>query len=58
MLVKAWKTVSGAEGDLNCGNLMQKVSEEKVISMWPKDSSCDILAMNAAVFCPCPKDSA
>jgi hypothetical protein len=42
---------SGAEGDLNCGDLAQEVSEEKNISMWPKDCSY-ILANNLAAFCP------
>ena len=30
---------SGAEGDGNCGRLAQEVSEEKNISMWPRDCS-------------------
>ena len=42
---------SDTEGDLNCGGLAQEVSEEKNISMWPKDCSY-ILANNLAAFCP------
>ena len=33
---------SGAEGDLNCGDLAQAVTEDNV-SMWPREGSCDIL---------------
>lgn len=34
---------SGAEGNFNCGGLAQGVSEDKDISMWSRDPSCDIL---------------
>ena len=38
---------SGAEGDLmNCGGLIQEVSEKKNFSMLPRDNSCDILVNN------------
>jgi hypothetical protein len=33
----------GAKDDLNCGGLAQEVSEEKNVSLWPRDYSCDIL---------------
>ena len=47
-LEKQWNALvrdqlNGAEGDLNCGGLAQEVSEEKNVSMWPRDYSCDIL---------------
>ena len=32
-----------------------EVSEEKNVSMWPRDHFCDMLVKNAAVFCPCLK---
>ena len=44
-----------AEGDLICGSLALEVSQEKNISMWLRDCSCDILAKNVAAFCPCLK---
>lgn len=31
------------------------VSEEKNFSLWPRDSSCDILVKNMAAFSPFPK---
>lgn len=34
---------SGPEDDLNCDGLAQEVSEEKNVSLWPRDYSCDIL---------------
>ena len=44
------------EGDLNCGSPAQEVSEGRdIISKWPKDHSCDILATNGAAFCSFPK---
>ena len=43
----------GAESDLNCGCLDQEVSEEKNVSMWPRDCSCDILVKNVAALCLC-----
>ena len=33
---------SGAEGDLNFGDLAQEVSQEKNFSMLPRDHSCDM----------------
>jgi len=41
---------SGTEGDLNSGDPGQEVSEEKNLSMWPRDCSCDSLAKNVADF--------
>jgi hypothetical protein len=46
---------TGAEGDLNFGNMIQEVLEENTISMWPIDYFCDILVKNVAAFCPCLK---
>ena len=34
----------------------QEVLEGNNISKWARGLFCDILAKNAAVFCPCPKD--
>ena len=45
----------GAGGDLNCGGLTQKDSEEKNVSMLPRDHSCDILVKKVAAFCSCLK---
>ena len=42
---------TGAEGDLNFGNMIQEVLEENTISMWPIDYFCDILVKNVAAFC-------
>lgn len=42
---------SGADGDSNCGGLAQGVSE-KNIDMWPRDHSCDMLAIHVIAFCP------
>ena len=45
---------SGSKSDLmNSGH--QEVSEEKNVSMWPRDCSCDILVKNVIAFCPCLK---
>ena len=41
---------SGAENDLNCRD--QEVSEEKNVSMWPRNCSCNILMKNVDAFCP------
>lgn len=43
---------SGAEDDLNCGDLDLEVSEEN-ICMWPRECSCVILAKDMATFSPC-----
>lgn len=44
----------GAKSDLNCGGLFtQDVSEEKNLSMLPRDCSCDILMKKVAAFYPC-----
>ena len=43
---------SDAEGDLNCGVPAQEISEEKNVSMWPRNCSCGSLANNVAAFCP------
>jgi hypothetical protein len=45
----------GIKSDLNCGGLSQEVSEEKNVSMWPRDCFCDILVTSMAAFCPCLK---
>jgi hypothetical protein len=42
------------EGGFNCGGLAQEVLKEN-ICMWPRYSSCDILAKSGAVFCSCSK---
>ena len=45
---------SGAKYALiNCG--VQKVSGENIVSMWPRDWSCNILVKKVAVFCSCLK---
>lgn len=45
---------SSAEGDLDSGGLTREISE-KNFSMLPTHCSCDILVMNVAGFCFCPK---
>ena len=45
----------GAECDLNCRCLDQEVSEEKNVSLWPRDQACDILMKHVAAFCTRPK---
>ena len=45
---------SGAANDLNCRDLTQDLSEKNV-SLWPRDSSCDILMKNGTSFSSCPK---
>jgi hypothetical protein len=54
------KEDSGADrGDLKCWGLAQEVSEEKKVSLWPRDQSCVwgfVCANNVAAFCPCPKN--
>lgn len=40
---------------LNCGALVQEVSQGKYFSMLPKDDSCAILVNNGTIFCVCPK---
>ena len=43
------------EDGLNCGGLVQRVSEEN-ISVLPKDHPCDIFGKECGCFfCPCPK---
>jgi hypothetical protein len=37
------------------GSLAQEISEKKNFSMVPKGHFGDILMMNVAAFCPCPK---
>jgi len=44
---------SGAESDLNGGDLAQEDSEQKNLSMLPRDHSCDIYVKNVVGFCPC-----
>lgn len=45
-----------AEGDLNCQDIAQEVSEENY-SMWPREHSCGILVKKkVTAFCPCPKN--
>ena len=46
---------SGAEGDLNCGDLALEVPEEKNFSICLRECSCDSLVENVAAFCPCLK---
>jgi hypothetical protein len=43
----------GAEGDLNCGDLAQEISEEQNFSMWSRDCSCGVLVEIVAAFSPC-----
>lgn len=35
---------------------LKKFEREQYISNWVRDYSCDILAKNMAVFCPCSKN--
>jgi hypothetical protein len=44
-----------AVSDLNCADLAQEVSAEKIFSMCPRDCFCSILVKNIAAFCPCLK---
>jgi hypothetical protein len=55
ILVGIWKTA--AVSDLNCAELVKKVSVEKNFSMWCRDYFfvCDILAKYVAAFEPCLK---
>lgn len=47
---------SGAEGNLNCGDPVPEVLEEKNINMLTGDNSFDIFVKkNVAAFCPSPK---
>lgn len=47
---------SVAGGDFNCvGLLAQEDSVVENFSMWPRDSSCDVLVKNMAAFCNCLK---
>lgn len=46
---------SVSEGDLKYEGLAQSASEEKNISKWPTDQTCDILVKNMTVFCPFQK---
>lgn len=32
---------SGTEGDVNCGGIAEEASEEKNISIWLRDCSCE-----------------
>jgi hypothetical protein len=41
---------SGAEGDLNCGGPGQQVSEEKNITVWPRNQFCHILVKKKSLF--------
>lgn len=45
----------GDQCDFNCGGLDQKISEEKYFGMWPRNSSCNVLANNVAPCCQFPK---
>ena len=49
---------SDDEGDLNCRDLAQDISDGQNFSMWPRDCSCDILPKNMSVFLPFSKKSA
>jgi hypothetical protein len=40
----------GAEGDLNCGDLVQEVSEEKNVSKWPRECSSDVLVKDTTAL--------
>lgn len=42
----------------NCVSLVQDVSEYKIIIMWPRSLSCDILLKNVATFSLCLKSLA
>jgi hypothetical protein len=50
--LEAWKT----EIHTDCGSPAQVVSERNNLSHWIRDHSCDILAKNEAVFCPCAEN--
>jgi hypothetical protein len=41
-----------AGSNLNCVDLVQKISKEKNFRMWHKDCFCGILMKNVATFCP------
>ena len=43
------------ENNEDYDTLAQEILEDKNISKWPRDHSCNILTMNVAAFCPCPK---
>jgi hypothetical protein len=42
----------GAEDDLNCADLAQDVSEEKIFSMLPRDCPYYIVEKIVVAFCP------
>ena len=48
---------SDVESNVDCDGQTQEVSEDKNISKWPRNGSCDILKNNVAAFCLCPKIS-
>jgi hypothetical protein len=48
---------SGVESDLKCVDLLtQEVSMEQNVSMWPRDSFCDILLKIMTASCHWPKN--
>lgn len=47
---------SGPEGYVNCKSSSPEDAEENDISIWPRDSSYDILARNISAFCHCCKN--
>lgn len=40
---------------MNFVGLAQEISDEKNISILPRDLSCNILEKKVVCFCPCPK---
>jgi hypothetical protein len=46
---------SGAESYMNSKDILALYVSEKNFSIWPRDSSCDILVKNVVAFCPYPR---
>ena len=40
---------------MNCGGLVQEVTEKKNTNILPRDCSCNILEKKVVAFCPHPK---
>lgn len=45
-----------AESHVLCQGLAQEEGKQGLRSNWAASHSCDVLAKNVAVFCPCPKN--
>ena len=47
---------SGAECDLNYGDLTPRgFQRTRMLGLWPRDCSCEVLAKNLTAFYPCLK---